>query len=134
MINGHIFYRVDGCNLKAAAGTLFALGNPATAPVVAGRRYIPLNCFAHLRSMSGGALTTAPAFRIGTNANHNNVCPVFSPPLGIAVGVIGAVPLAVPLSAPDPAVGIWLEMTTAAVGPAVMTADILLYGLVVGDV
>lgn len=131
MINGHAIYRCDGFNLRAAPGTLFTLVDPAFAAFAA-QRFIPLNCFAHLRTMSGGALATAPAFRIGTNASHNDLCPIFSPPLGVNVGVIGAVPFTSPLVSPSTDVAVILELTTAAVGPTVMTADVLIYGLIVG--
>jgi hypothetical protein len=134
MISAGGVLRVDGMDMKAAPGATFVLLT-AIPPVFAGYvvRFIPQSCYMHLRTMAGGALTTSPGVRVGTNANHNNVCPIWIPPTSLVVGQIGIMPLAVPLIAPPiDTTDLVLELTQTAVGPATMTADILLVGLLVG--
>jgi hypothetical protein len=123
----------DAMDMKSAPGTLFTLTPGATIGLYAGQRYIPQACYLFLRAMSGGALTTSPGLRLGTNANHNNLCPIWIPPTSLVVNQIGSMPFAAPLIAP-PIDGsdLILELTQAAGGPAIMTADILLVGLLVG--
>lgn len=129
---GTIVFRCDGMNLKAAPGTLFVLAE-GTLGLYAGLRFIPQFCYMHLRALSGGALTTGPRMRVGTNANHDNVCPIFTGPLGLLLNQIGSVPLAAPILAPPiDTTDLVFEITQSAVGPAIMAADILLAGLLVG--
>ena len=131
--SGLAVFPVEGFSCKAAPGTTFAICPAASLGVFIGKRFLPLFCFLHLRTMTGGALTTSPGVRIGTNAAHNNVAPLFTPGTGIAVGVIGAMPLASPMVAPAlDSADILLELFAAAVGPTTMTADAYLVGLVVG--
>jgi hypothetical protein len=119
----------DAMDMKSAPGTLWAVGTFLGS----GMRFIPQFAYLFLRAMSGGALTTSPGLRMGTNATHNNLCPIFIPPTSLVINQIGTMPFASPLIAPlIDSVDLVLELTQAAVGPAVMTADILLVGLLVG--
>lgn len=109
---------------------LRAVGTQVLVPPQRGCRWIPQFCYLYLRSLTGGVLTTAPVIRIGSNAAHTNVAPAFAPPLGVAPDVIGLMPLAAPLKAPDiDTLPILFEVQTAAVGPAEMTGDVLLIGI-----
>jgi hypothetical protein len=131
MTTGLATFVVDSANLMAAPGTTFALSpNP---PIATNLRFVPLFVHVHLRTMTGPALTTAPAIKIGTNAAHNNVAPLFSPPLGVAVNAIASIPLASPLAAPQIGTAAMLvELATAAVGPTAMTGDVMVTGLLIG--
>lgn len=122
---------VENVNLKAAPGTTFALTpNP---PIATNLRFLPLFVHVHLRTMTGPALTTAPTIRIGTNAAHNNIAPLFTPPLGVNVNAIASIPLASPLAAPMLGVAsALLELTVAGVGPTTMTGDVIVTGLQIG--
>lgn len=107
-----------------------------THPQVGGERdrfFLPLYCFAVLRTLTGPALTTSPKFRIGANANHNDVCPLFTVPLGATVGVVAMVPIvAAPFVPPNVlTVPVSLEVTIAAVGPTAILGDVLVAGLLV---
>jgi hypothetical protein len=141
VISAVIIARAEGVNLKAAPGTTFAtdaLAQVATALAqqqVTGDtlRFIPLHCFAVIRTMTGPALTTAPTIRVGTNATHNNIAPPFTPPVGATVGIVGVLPLASPLSlVPIDSANAFVEVTASAVGPTTMTGDVLVFGLLVG--
>lgn len=127
-----VFFRADGVSLLGAPGGQLVLA-AAAGGAYAGRRFIPQHAYICLRAMSGGALTTSPGFRIGTNVNHNNVAPIYIPPTSIVVGAIGEMPLTSPLVAPPiDTADLIAELTQSAVGPTVMTADLLLEGLLVG--
>lgn len=109
---------------------LLAPGLHALAPQRDGFRFIPQFCYLHLRTMSGGALTTAPTVRIGNNVGRNNVAPNFTPPLGVNVDALGVMPLASPLRGLDMADGdLLFEVAVAAVGPSAMTCDVILIGV-----
>lgn len=129
---GQVFFRgPDAMDMKQPPGTVFALSTAAI--VLPGIRFVPQACYLFLRAMSGGALTTSPGLRLGTNANHNNLCPIFIPPTSIVVNQIGSMPFATPLMAPPiETTDLFLELTQSAVGPTIMTADILLTGILVG--
>jgi hypothetical protein len=131
--NSRIVFRNEApMDMKGAPGTQVIL-LAAGALAALGGRFIPQFCYLYLRSMSGGALTTSPGLRVGTNAAHNNVAPQFIPATTIVVGQIGAMPLASPMIAPPlDTADLILELTQAAIGPSAMTADILLEGLLVG--
>ncbi len=132
MIGCHVTGLAENINLKAAPGTL-SIVQPRCVFSLATPRFIPLFAFVHLRTMTGGALTTSPGIRLGTNANHNDVCPQFIPSTSIAVGQIGSIPLTSPLQAPPISTNdIFVEITQSAIGPTSMTADVLLIGIIVG--
>jgi hypothetical protein len=125
-------FRFDGADMKSAPNTQIIISTALPAEF-AGCRFIPQNAYVHLRAMSGGALTTSPGLRVGTNGTHDNVCPIFIPPTSLFVGQIGTFPLKVPLVAPPvDTTDLILEITQSAVGPTVMLADVLLVGLLVG--
>lgn len=135
MICGQLIARADSVNLKASPGTLTPLlvGGAAAGNGAFGIRFLPLFAFVHLRTMTGGALTTGPGIRIGTNANHNDVCPAVTAPTSVTVGQIVSLALASPLQAPPIATNdIIVEITQSAVGPTSMTGDFLIFGLIVG--
>jgi hypothetical protein len=127
-------FRADGVDMKAAPGTLVNLSANVRAQIASlAGRFIPQFCYLGLRTLTGGALTTSPGLRVGTNATHDNVCPIFIPPTSLVIGQIGSFPLKVPLIAPPlDTTDLFLELTQTAVGPSTMTADILLIGLLVG--
>jgi hypothetical protein len=128
---GQVYFRgPDAMNMLSPPGTLFTL---SPAPVGASNyRFVPQSCYIFLRAMSGGALTTSPGLRLGTNASHNNLCPIFIPPTSIVVNQIGTLPFATPLLAPTlDSADLILELTQSAVGPTIMTADIVLAGILV---
>lgn len=130
MIGAAYFRGPDAMNMLSPAGTLFTLS--ATPVGGSNFRFLPQNCYLFLRAMSGGALTTSPGLRLGTNATHNNLCPIFIPPTSIVVNQIGSMPFASPLIAPSiDTADLILELTQPAVGPTVMTADIILAGILV---
>lgn len=121
----------ESVNLKAAPGTTVAL--TPDPPVVTSLRFLPLFVHVHLRTMTGPALTTAPSIKIGTNAGHTNVAPLFTPPLGVNVNAIASIPLASPLAAPQVGTAtMFLEVAAAAVGPTTMTGDVIVTGLWIG--
>jgi hypothetical protein len=125
-----VFRGPDAMDMKSPPGTLFAMSSASV--VLPGTRFIPQFCYLFLRAMSGGALTTSPGLRLGTNANHNNLCPIFIPPTSIVVNQIGTMPFVAVLLAPAiETLDLFLELTQSAVGPATMTADILLTGILV---
>jgi hypothetical protein len=95
--------------------------------------FLPLACFAVLRTMTGPALTTAPKFRIGGNANHNDVIPLFTVPLAATVGQVAMPsPVAPPFTPPNVRnADLVFEITVAGVGPTAMLGDLLLLGFVV---
>jgi hypothetical protein len=129
-ITGQAIFRSDGIDMLAAPGTTFQIVQHA---LFAGLRFIPQFAYVHLRAMTGGALTTSPGLRVGTNGAHNNVCPIFIPPTTIVVGQIGSMPMATPLVAPPiDTTDLILELTQSAIGPSTMTADILISGILVG--
>lgn len=131
-ISHSVFRGPDAMDMKSAPGTLFTIV-PGTVGMFIGQRFIPQFCYLFLRAMSGGALTTSPGLRLGTNVNHNNLCPIFIPPTSLVVNQIGTMPFASPLLAPViDGSDLILELTQAAVGPTVMLADILLVGILVG--
>jgi len=132
MMNGTAFFRgPDAMDMKSAPGTLFTMS--AAGLVIPGTRFIPQAAYIFCRALSGGALTTSPGLRMGTNASHNNLCPIFIPPTSIVVNQVGTMPFASPLMAPViQSVDLFLEVTQSAVGPTIMTADVLLVGLLVG--
>ncbi len=120
----------DAMDMKSPPGTLFAMTTAAN--MLPGTRFVPQACYLFLRAMTGGALTTSPGLRLGTNGAHNNLCPLFIPPTSIVVNQIGTMPFVTPLLAPQiDGLDLVLELTQSAVGPATMTADILLVGLLV---
>lgn len=132
MINGDGIFRADGINCLLTPGSLFTVNLAMAGIAFGGLRFIPQFAYMHLRTMTG-TLTTSPTFRVGTNATHNNIAPAFTPPTTIVVGQIGAMPLTSPLIAPPITINdIILELTASAVGPSVLTADIILTGLLVG--
>jgi len=132
VITGIIPVRADNVNLKAAPGTLSAM-QIVSLGAAFGLRFLPLGAFVHLRTMSGGALTTSPGIRIGTNGTHNDVCPAVIPPTSIVVNQINSLPLASPLQAPPiSSADIFVEITQSAIGPTTMTADFVVYGIIIG--
>ncbi len=131
MTFGQVVFPLFSVSMKSAPGTTIVLG--ASGAQYTNQRFIPQFCYTRVRSMTGGALTTSPTIRIGTNGTHDNICPAFTPSTSVQVDMIGAVPFAAPLSAPAiDTSNIVLEITQSAVGPTTMLADILLIGIVVG--
>ena len=95
-------------------------------------RFVPTSCVGSLRTLSGGALTTAAAFKIGSDAAHANIAPIFTIPINAVPDVI----VAIPLSATRKAINlltdtVFLEVSTGAVGPSAIVGDILLLGTLV---
>ncbi len=123
----------DAMDMKSPPGTQFTLNPGGAIGSYSGLRYIPQACYLFLRSMTGPALTTSPGLRLGTNVNHNNLCPIFIPPTSLVVNQVGVMPFASPLIAPPiDGADLILELTQSAVGPTTMLADILLVGILVG--
>lgn len=126
-----IFRNPDPLDMKAAPGTTFPLS--VVGATLPGTRFLPQAAYIFLRSMSGGALTTSPGIRLGTNGAHNNLCPIFIPPTNLVINQIGTMPFATPLIAPlIDTVDLFGELTQAAVGPTIMLADIVIAGLLIG--
>jgi hypothetical protein len=94
--------------------------------------FLPLYCLTVLRTLTGPAMTISPKFRIGANANHNDVCPVFTVPLAAPVGVVAFVPIvAAPFVPPNiRSAGVSIEVTVAAIGPTAILGDVILIGVV----
>jgi hypothetical protein len=119
---------------------LLAVGTQIILPRITGLTegsdelfFLPQVCFAVLRTMTGPALTTAPKIRIGGNANHNDVVPLYTVPLAATVGQV-AMPsvVAPPFTPPNlRAVDLTLEVNVAGIGPTAMLGDLLLIGFVV---
>lgn len=129
-LQGLAMYRLDGISFLSAPGTLFTIITAGEG--IPGQRFLPQNCYMVPRTMTGGALNTAPSMRVGSNVNHDNVAPVFTPATSITVGRILTIPLASPLSAPPiNSSSVIFEITASAVGPTTMTGDVLLVGLMV---
>jgi hypothetical protein len=122
--------RISGFNLLAPAGTLIEL-MPQEAQLDPGElSLLPQFVYAVMRARTGGALSVSPKFRIGANATHDDVCPIFTVPLATPLNVFAQLPLvAFPLVPVNLRAGpVFLEITQAGVGPASCTGDILLVG------
>jgi hypothetical protein len=113
--------RINDVDLLAAGTQILLAARP-------GVRFLPINAFVHLRTMTGPVLTTAPAFKIGTNAAHTNVAPLFTVPLAVAVDATAPLPLATSIKPPQ-GVDVVLEVATAGVGPTVMVGDLVMLGI-----
>ncbi len=131
MTSGQGTFSLFSVSMKVAPGTVFVLGKAGAQ--YQNQRFIPQFPYIRLRSMTGAALTTSPTIKIVTNANHDNICPAFTPSTSVQVETLGLLPLASPLSAPPIDVSdIVLEVTASAVGPTTMLVDVLLLGQLVG--
>jgi hypothetical protein len=97
--------------------------------------FLPQFCYAALRRMAGPALTTAPKIRLGGNANHNDVAPLYTVPIGATLGVVALIPLVgYPLTPVNLATtSIILEVTIAGVGPTLMVGDLVLTGILISS-
>lgn len=135
MTTGQAVGRLKGVNLLATsvAGILDLsptqlLGNPADEAL-----FFPEFCYAVLRSKVGGAVTTTARVRIGGNATHDDVAPLFVIAAGAQTGAFAMPPLVTPPYVPvnlrnGP---ISFEVERAAIGPSELTGDILLVGTMV---
>ncbi len=115
---------ITGINLRA-------LGQTVLLPPFAGRKFVPQAALLRIATKTG-TTATAAVIRIGSAAGgFTNVCPAFT--------VVGTTPadglLVIPFPATRSAVllttGISMDVTTAATGVTVLTADVYLQGLFV---
>jgi hypothetical protein len=130
MSYGYAIGRLSGVNLLALGTQNIVPAAPVDASDPTELFFLPVCCYAVLRTLTGPALTTAPKFRIGGNANHNDVVPLFTVPLAATVGQV-AMPsvVAPPFQPPNLRNGpLVFEVQTAGVGPTVMLGDLLLIG------
>jgi len=102
------------------------LGDPSK-----GVLFFPMYSYAILRSKVGGAVTTTARIRIGGNANHDDVMPLFTVPAGAQIGGIAMPPLVVPPFVPPNlrAGPISIEVERGAVGPTELTGEIMIVGV-----
>lgn len=132
MITSTPIFRAEGFSCLAAPGTLFTLNLSSVLTSFGTLRFIPQHAYLHLRSLTG-TIVTSPGVRIGTNVSHNDIAGQFIPAITVVLGQIGEMPLTSPLIAPPVTTSnIILEITQSAVGPSVMTADVLLTGILIG--
>lgn len=129
-IFGDAIGRISGLNLLSPAGTLIEL-MPQEPPLDPGElSLLPVQVYAVMRTRVGGALTVSPKLRIGGNATHDDVCPIFTVPLATPLNLFAQLPIvAFPLIPVNLRAGpVFLEITQAGVGPTSCTGDILLAG------
>jgi hypothetical protein len=132
MTTGDVVGRIKDVDLLTAGVheliPQFVLGNPGEEALV-----FPLFAYAVLRSKAGGAVTTTARIRMGGNATHDDVAPLFVVGAGAAVGAFAMPPLVpapyVPVNLR--ATPISFEVERAAIGPSQYTGDILLLGMLV---
>jgi hypothetical protein len=129
-IFGDAVGRIPGLNLLAPAGSLFELVPQEPQMDPGEMSLLPVQVYAVMRTKTGGALTVSPKFRIGGNATHDDVCPIFTVPLATPLNVFAQLPLVVfPMTPVNLRAGpVFLEITQAGVGPTTCTGDILLAG------
>jgi hypothetical protein len=132
MITGQIVGRIKGADLLTPGPVelipAYFLGDPSEEAL-----FFPQFAYAVLRSKAGGAVTTTARIRMGGNATHDDVVPLFVVGAGAAVGAFAMPPLVptpyVPVNLR--ATPIMFEVERAAVGPSAYTGDILLVGTLV---
>jgi hypothetical protein len=128
---GVVSGRIKGVDLTATGVyeivPAFTFGDPADDALV-----FPQFAYAVLRSKVG-AVTTAARIRIGGNATHDDVMPLFIVPAGAQVGGYAMPPLVVsPYVPPNLRAGsLSFEVERAAIGPSQLTGDILIVGMLV---
>jgi hypothetical protein len=135
MIMGDAVGRASGMSLLAPAGTLIELV-PQEAQLDPGELILlPQYIYAVMRTRVGAALTVSPKIRIGANATHDDVCPIFTVPLATPLNVFAQLPLAafplIPVNMR--ALPVYVEVTQAGVGPSSCTGDIILVGFKVSS-
>jgi len=132
MTSGITSGQVKGVNLLATGVTEiippYVLGDPSEDVL-----FLPIFAYAVLRSKTGGAVTTTAQIRIGGNANHDDVMPLFTIPAGAAVDSFTMPALVAqpfkPASLRGSAVS--FDVSRAAIGPSAYTGDILVVGVLV---
>lgn len=72
-----------------------------------------------------GAQATAPIVRLGSNATHDNVAPLFNLGIGLVVDTQVSITLATTTLQSNP---VSFEVQTAGTGPTVLTADVFILG------
>lgn len=119
-----LMHKVTGVNLLATSVT-------SIIPVMASpSRFIPTRAIIQLTSVTGAL--TAAIVRIGNNANHDNVAPLFTLTGLTVVNNTLTIPLVSTVASIDmSATAISFEVQTAGGVATVAAADVYLFGIVV---